>query len=99
MAIPRWDGAGIAVDDLATTSPRPRHDLAATVALFAEPGVELAGHGPIAGSWADRVVGLDGQEARHRDEADPGRPRRPEPREFHEPAAAHAAPHAGHPPP
>jgi catechol 2,3-dioxygenase-like lactoylglutathione lyase family enzyme len=49
MAIQRLDNVGIVVDDL---------DVA--VAFFTALGMELEGRTPIEGSWAGRVVGLDG---------------------------------------
>lgn len=51
MAIKRMDNVGIVVEDLD-----------ATVAFFVELGLELVGRQTVEGDWADRVVGLDGQQ-------------------------------------
>ncbi|MBM9578100.1 VOC family protein [Leptospira sp. 201903070] len=37
-------------------------DLAATIAFFVELGLELEGEMRVEGAWADRIVGLDGQQ-------------------------------------
>ena len=62
MTIQRMDHVGVVVDDLE-----------AAIAFFVELGMELEGEALIEERWVDRVVGLDG--SRHRDDADPGRPR------------------------
>ncbi|MFI7069305.1 VOC family protein [Micromonospora sediminicola] len=49
MTIQRMDNVGIVVDDLD-----------AAIAFFTALGMELEGRMPIDGSWAGRVVGLDG---------------------------------------
>jgi catechol 2,3-dioxygenase-like lactoylglutathione lyase family enzyme len=49
MTIQRMDNVGIVVDDLD-----------AAIAFFTELGMELEGRMPIEGSWAGKVVGLDG---------------------------------------
>ncbi len=49
MAIQRMEHVGIVVDDLA-----------AAIDFFGELGLELQGEGSVAGSWVDRIVGLDG---------------------------------------
>ncbi|MEU8076622.1 VOC family protein [Catellatospora citrea] len=49
MAVHRMDNVGIVVDDLDTA-----------VAFFTELGMELEGRMPIEGSWAGKVVGIDG---------------------------------------
>ena len=49
MTIRRMDHVGVVVDDLA-----------AAIAFFIEPGLELEGKAPIEGPWVDRVSGLDG---------------------------------------
>ncbi len=50
-------------------------DLQAAIAFFVELGMELEGQAPFEGPWVDRVNGLDWRPSRHRDDADPGRPR------------------------
>jgi catechol 2,3-dioxygenase-like lactoylglutathione lyase family enzyme len=47
--IKRMDNIGIIVDDLE-----------ATIAFFAELGLELEGQTTVEGQWVDRVIGLDG---------------------------------------
>src|SRR5438445_6668363 len=47
MALQRMDNVGIVVEDLA-----------ATIAFFAELGLELEGQTTIEGDWAERVTGL-----------------------------------------
>ena len=64
MTIQRMDNIGIVVEDLD-----------GAIAFFTELGMELEGKAQIEGLWADRTVGLDGIPQRHRDDADPGRPR------------------------
>ena len=49
MTIQQMDHVGIVVDDLA-----------AATEFFAELGLDLQGEGTVEGSWADRIVGLDG---------------------------------------
>src|SRR5262249_32019509 len=49
MTIQRMDNVAIVVEDLD-----------ATVAFFAELGMELEGKGQVEGRWADRIVGLGG---------------------------------------
>ncbi|AYV56856.1 VOC family protein [Leptospira kmetyi] len=51
MALKRMDNVGIVVEDLE-----------ATIALFVELGLELEGQMRVEGSWADRVVGLNGMQ-------------------------------------
>jgi catechol 2,3-dioxygenase-like lactoylglutathione lyase family enzyme len=48
MTIQRMDNVLIVVDDLD-----------AVIAFFVELGMELAGKGPIEGSWVERVIGID----------------------------------------
>jgi catechol 2,3-dioxygenase-like lactoylglutathione lyase family enzyme len=47
------DHVGVVVDDLA-----------AAIEFFVELGLELQGEGSVAGSWVDRVIGLDGVQAK-----------------------------------
>jgi len=47
------DHVGVVVDDLA-----------AAIEFFIELGLELQGEGSVAGSWVDRVIGLDGVQAK-----------------------------------
>ena len=47
------DHVGVVVDDLA-----------AAIEFFVELGLELQGEGSVAGSWVDRVIGLDGVRAK-----------------------------------
>ena len=49
MAIQRMDHVGIVVDDLA-----------AATEFFVELGLVVQGEGSVEGSWADRIVGLEG---------------------------------------
>jgi catechol 2,3-dioxygenase-like lactoylglutathione lyase family enzyme len=49
MTIKRMDNVAIVVDDLP-----------AAIAFFVELGLELEGEATVEGSWADRVVGLEG---------------------------------------
>jgi len=49
MTLQRMDNVGIVVDDLD-----------AAVAFFTALGMELEGRTPVEGSWAGKVVGLDG---------------------------------------
>ena len=49
MTVKRMEHVGIVVDDLA-----------AATEFFVELGLELRGEGSVEGSWADRIVGLDG---------------------------------------
>lgn len=51
MTLLRMDNVGIVVDDLA-----------AATAFFVELGLELESEMRVEGRWADRVVGLDGQQ-------------------------------------
>jgi catechol 2,3-dioxygenase-like lactoylglutathione lyase family enzyme len=51
MTIKRMDNVGIVFDDLE-----------AAIAFFVELGMELEGKMFVEGSWADRIVGLDGQQ-------------------------------------
>jgi len=53
MTIQRMDHVGVVVDDLA-----------AAIEFFVELGLELQGEGSVAGSWVDRVIGLDGVQAK-----------------------------------
>jgi catechol 2,3-dioxygenase-like lactoylglutathione lyase family enzyme len=76
MAIQRMDNVGIVVDDLD-----------AAVAFFTELGMELEGRMPIEGSWAGRVVGLDGMRSEIAMMAIPGAPGRLELATYHAPEA------------
>ena len=49
MTIQRMDHVGIVIDDLA-----------AATEFFVELGLVLQGEGSVEGSWADRIVGLEG---------------------------------------
>jgi len=49
MTLRRLDNVGIIVNDLP-----------AAIAFFTELGMELEGQAPIEGTWADRLVGLEG---------------------------------------
>ncbi|HVQ58398.1 MAG TPA: VOC family protein [Solirubrobacterales bacterium] len=49
MTVKRMEHVGIVVDDLT-----------AATEFFVELGLELRGEGSVEGSWADRIVGLDG---------------------------------------
>ncbi len=51
MKLKRMDNVSIVVEDLA-----------ATIALFAELGLELEGQTRVEGSWADHIVGLKGMQ-------------------------------------
>jgi catechol 2,3-dioxygenase-like lactoylglutathione lyase family enzyme len=51
MTLLRMDNVGIVVEDLA-----------AAIAFFGELGLELEGEMRVEGRWADRIVGLDGQQ-------------------------------------
>jgi catechol 2,3-dioxygenase-like lactoylglutathione lyase family enzyme len=53
MTIQRMDHVGVVVDDLA-----------AAIEFFVELGLELQGEGSVGGSWVDRVIGLDGVQAK-----------------------------------
>ncbi|MEV6521588.1 VOC family protein [Longispora sp. NPDC051575] len=75
MTIQRMDNVGIVVDDLD-----------AAVAFFTELGMELEGRAPIEGSWAGRVVGLDGLRTEIAMMRIPGAPGRLELAKYHHPA-------------
>ena len=70
------DNVGIVVDDLD-----------AAVAFFTELGMELEGRTPIEGSWAGKVVGLDGMRIEIAMMRIPGAPGRLELAKYHAPEA------------
>jgi catechol 2,3-dioxygenase-like lactoylglutathione lyase family enzyme len=74
MTIQRMDNVGIVVDDLD-----------AAVAFFTALGMELEGRMPIEGSWAGRVVGLDGMRSEIAMMRIPGAPGRLELATYHVP--------------
>lgn len=74
MTIKRMDNVGIVVDDLD-----------AAVAFFTELGMELEGRTPIEGSWAGKVVGLDGMRSEIAMMRVPGAPGRLELATYHSP--------------
>ncbi|MEE1815878.1 VOC family protein [Streptomyces sp. SP18ES09] len=76
MTIQRMDNVGIVVGDLD-----------AAVAFFTELGMELEGRAPIEGSWAGRVVGLDGMRCEIAMMRIPGAPGRLELAQYHAPEA------------
>ena len=76
MTIQRMDNVGIVVDDLD-----------AAVAFFTELGMELEGRMLIEGSWARKVVGLDGMRSEIAMMRVPGAPGRIELAKYHAPKA------------
>jgi catechol 2,3-dioxygenase-like lactoylglutathione lyase family enzyme len=86
MAIQRMDNVGIVVDDLD-----------ATVAFFAELGMELEGKAQIEGHVADQASGLDDVRSEIAMMRTPDGPGKLELTKYHPPAADRAAPQS--PPP
>jgi catechol 2,3-dioxygenase-like lactoylglutathione lyase family enzyme len=82
MTLLRMDNVGIVVDDLV-----------ATIAFFVELGLELESEMRVEGRWADRVVGLDGQQVDIAMMRTPDGHGRLELMKFQRPAVVRAEPH------
>ena len=83
MTVHRMDHAGFVVEDLA-----------AAIAFFVEPGLELEGEATVEGQWVDQLVGLDGVRADLAFVRTPDGHGRVELSTFHSPVATGVAPRA-----
>ena len=83
MTIYRMDHAGVVVEDLA-----------AAIAFFLEPGLELEGEAAVEGEWVDQLLGLEGVRADIAFVRTPDGHGRVELSTFHTPVATSIAPRA-----
>jgi catechol 2,3-dioxygenase-like lactoylglutathione lyase family enzyme len=83
MTVQRMDHVGVVVDDLP-----------AAIEFFVELGLELQGETAVAGSWVDRIVGLEGIQADTAMMRTPDGNGRLELVKFNSPSSAAAGPHA-----
>ena len=81
MTIYRMDHAGVVVEDLA-----------AAIAFFLEPGLELEGEAAVEGEWVDQLLGLEGVRADIAFVRTPDGHGRVELSTFHTPVATSIAP-------